>query len=177
MNEIVKKHGKRMIVWEGFKVKGKIPDSQRHHGHGVRVVYELPQNYAAAGYKVINTAWQPLYVVNDRNWSPEKILSWNMYHWENWWLASAAYGKGIDVPPTPLVIGAADVLLGAGCEYRDSHLAPAAGGHERARMGSQDAAHVCRLLEPAEEHRRQTNEVAATAAGAMSAACGSPQAP
>jgi hexosaminidase len=68
--------------------------------------YELPQNYTAAGYKVINTAWQPLYVVNARNWSPEKILSWNMYHWENWVPYSAAYGKGIDVPPTPLVIGA-----------------------------------------------------------------------
>ena len=106
MDDIVKKHGKHMIVWEGFKVAGKIPVPKDITVMEFESLYELPQNYLAAGYKVINTAWQPLYVVNDRNWSPEKILSWNMYRWENWWDRSAAYGKGIDVPPTPLVIGA-----------------------------------------------------------------------
>jgi hexosaminidase len=106
MDEIVKKHGKHMIVWEGFKVGGKITVPKDVTVMEFESLYELPQNYVAAGYKVINTAWQPLYVVNDRNWSPEKILSWNMYRWESWWDRSAAYGKGIDVPPTPLVIGA-----------------------------------------------------------------------
>jgi len=106
MNEIVKKYGKRMIVWEGFKVTGTIAIPKDITVMEFESFYELPQNYVAAGYKVINTAWQPLYVVNDRNWSPEKILSWNMYRWEHWVPSSAAYGKGIDVPPTPLVIGA-----------------------------------------------------------------------
>ena len=106
MDEIVKKHGKRMIVWEGFKAAGKIPVPKDITVMEFESYYELPQNYAAAGYKVINTAWQPLYLVNDRKWSPEKILSWNMYRWEHWLPSSAAYGKGIDVPPTPLVIGA-----------------------------------------------------------------------
>jgi hexosaminidase len=106
LNDIVKKHGKRMIVWEGFKAKGKIPVPKDITVMEFESYYELPQNYTAAGYKVINTAWQPLYVVNARKWSPEKILSWDMYHWENWVPYSAAYGKGIDVPPTPLVIGA-----------------------------------------------------------------------
>jgi hexosaminidase len=105
-NEITKKHGKQMIVWEGFKVAGKIQIPKDVMVMEFESLYELPQNYVAAGYKVINTAWQPLYVVNGRNWSPEKILSWNMYRWESWWSQSAAYGKGIDVPPTPLVIGA-----------------------------------------------------------------------
>jgi hexosaminidase len=106
MNEIVKKHGKQMIVWEGFKVGGKSTVPKDVIVMEFESYYELPQNYIAAGYKVINTAWQPLYVVNDRKWSPEKILSWNMYHWENWVSYSAAYGKGIDVPRTPLVLGA-----------------------------------------------------------------------
>jgi hexosaminidase len=106
LNEIIKKHGKHMIVWEGFKVAGKIQIPKDVIVMEFESYYELPQNYVAAGYKVINTAWQPLYVVNGRNWSPEKILSWNMYRWESWVSYSAAYGKGIDVPPTPLLIGA-----------------------------------------------------------------------
>jgi len=106
IDEIVKKHGKRTIVWEGFKVAGKIPVPKDITVMEFESLYEVPQNYVAAGYKVINTAWQPLYVVNGRNWSPEKILSWNMYRWEHWLDRSAAYPSGIDVPPTPLVIGA-----------------------------------------------------------------------
>jgi hexosaminidase len=106
MNDIVKKHGKKMIVWEGFKVKGKIQIPKDVTVMSYESLYELPQNYTAAGYRVINTAWQPLYLVNDRDWSPEYILSWNMYRWEHWLPQSAASGKGIDVPATPLVIGA-----------------------------------------------------------------------
>jgi hexosaminidase len=106
MDDVVKKHGKRMIVWEGFKVPGKTPVPKDITVMVFESYYELPQNYTAAGYKVINTAWQPLYVVNGRNWSPEQILSWNIYRWEHWASFSAAYGKGIDVSPTPLVLGA-----------------------------------------------------------------------
>jgi hexosaminidase len=106
MNEIVKKHGKRMIVWEGFQVKGKIPVPKDIVVMEFESFYELPQNYLSAGYTVINAAWQPLYVVNDKNWTPEKILSWNMYRWENWVPYSKAYPNGIDVPESPLVIGA-----------------------------------------------------------------------
>ena len=106
MNEIVKKHGKRMIVWEGFKVTGKIQIPRDITVMEFESLYELPQNLVAAGYTVINTAWQPLYVVNQRNWPPEKILLWNMYRWENWWDQSKAYPNGIDVRQTPLVIGA-----------------------------------------------------------------------
>ena len=106
MNDIVKKHGKRTIVWEGFSATGKIPVSKDITVMEFESLYELPQNYVAAGYTVINTAWQPLYIVNDKKWSPEKIYSWNMYRWENWWDQSKAYPNGIDVPETPLIIGA-----------------------------------------------------------------------
>jgi hexosaminidase len=106
MNEIVKKHGKRTIVWEGFKVQGKIPVPKDITVMEFESLYELPQNYVAAGYSVINAAWQPLYVVNGTNWPPEKIFSWNMYRWEHWLNFSKAYPNGIDVPESPLVLGA-----------------------------------------------------------------------
>jgi hexosaminidase len=102
----VKKHGKKMIVWEGFKVKGKIQIPKDVTVMSYECSYEMPRNYVAAGYKVINAAWQPLYVVNAVNWSPEQIFSWNMYRWESPAPVSASYGKGLDVPPTPQVIGA-----------------------------------------------------------------------
>jgi hexosaminidase len=69
-------------------------------------LYEMPQNYVAAGYTVINTARQPLYVVNGKNWTPEKIFSWNMYRWEHWIPQSPAYPNGIAVPETTLIVGA-----------------------------------------------------------------------
>ncbi len=108
MNDIVKKHGKRTIVWEGFKVAGDIEIPKDITVMEFECFYELPQNLVAAGYTVINTSWKPLYVVNDRNWSPEEILSWNVYRWENFnkGKQSAAYPDGIDVAPTPLVTGA-----------------------------------------------------------------------
>ena len=130
--------------------------------------YEMPQNYTAAGYKVINTAWQPLYVVNDRKWSPEKILSWNMYHWENWVSYSAAYGKGIDVPPTPLVIGAQMCSWEQEANIEIPSLRQRLAAMSERRLGSQDAPHVCRLLGAIAEHRRQTYEIAAGgASGAL----------
>jgi hexosaminidase len=106
MNDLVKKYGKRTIVWEGFKVTGKISISKDITVMEFESLYEMPQNYVAAGYAVINTAWQPLYVVNEKNWTPEKIFSWNMYRWEHWISQSPAYPNGIDVPETPLIVGA-----------------------------------------------------------------------
>jgi hexosaminidase len=106
LHEIVKKHGKKTIVWEGFTVDGaiRIPDDilvMEFESH-----YEDPRKLLSAGYSLINTSWQPLYVVNDTNWSPEKIYAWNIYRWEHWWEKSMAYGDGIDVPSDSSVIGA-----------------------------------------------------------------------
>ena len=106
MNKIVKKHHKKIIVWEGFRVEGKIAIPKDITVMEFECAYELPQNLVKAGYTVINTSWQPLYVVNSRNWSPEQILAWNMYRWENFGDWSKAYPNGIDVSPTPLIIGA-----------------------------------------------------------------------
>jgi hexosaminidase len=106
MDGIVKKRKKQMIVWEGFKVAGKIQIPKDITVMGFESYYEMPQNYLAAGYTVINTSWKPLYVVNETNWSTQEIYAWNMYRWEHWWNQSKAFPNGIDVPITPLLIGA-----------------------------------------------------------------------
>ncbi|MCE5277139.1 MAG: family 20 glycosylhydrolase [Planctomycetaceae bacterium] len=106
MNEIVKRHGRRMIAWEGFAKTGKIAIPTDITVMIFESYYNLPPDVLAGGYPVINASWQPLYVVNDRNWTPEHIYGWNMYRWEHWYKISPAFEKPIQVPPTDQIVGA-----------------------------------------------------------------------
>ncbi len=81
MDEIVKKRGKQMIVWEGFH---RDPDSQFQIPQDVIVMeYECPfyppRQLVEDGYSVVNACWTPLYVVNQKRWSPRQIYDWNLY--------------------------------------------------------------------------------------------------
>ena len=106
MDAVVKRHGKKMIVWEGFHKDGKTEIPRDVTVMVFESLYNIAPDLVAQGYTVINTSWKPLYVVNARNWSPEYIYGWNMYRWENWWDASKAFKTPITVAPTPLVLGA-----------------------------------------------------------------------
>ncbi len=106
MNEIVKKRGKKMIVWEGFHKEGKTKIPLDVTVMVFESLYQVAPDLLDQGYPVINTSWQPLYVVNGRNWPPEHIYGWNLYRWESCWENSKAYGKPIVVKPNCLVLGA-----------------------------------------------------------------------
>lgn len=106
MDEIVKNHGKKMIVWEGFHKEGKTSIPRDVTVMVFESLYNIAPDLIAQGYSVINTSWQPLYVVNQRNWTPEYIYGWNLYRWENWWDQSKAYKNPITVSPTSMVLGA-----------------------------------------------------------------------
>ncbi len=107
LNEMVKKHGKQTIVWEGFAPGGmlKVPTDV-----AVMVFesdYHLAPDLLAAGYPVINTSWQPLYVVGPGLcWPPASIYRWNPWRWETPWERSPAYRKPIQIAPTPAMWGA-----------------------------------------------------------------------
>jgi hexosaminidase len=106
MDEIVKRHGKQMIVWEGFRKGGHVDIPRDVIVMEFETLYQLPQDLLAGGYTVINTSWKPLYVVNERKWEPEYIYNvWNPYRWENWWQRAPSYTP-IQLEPTPQVIGA-----------------------------------------------------------------------
>ncbi len=106
MNEIVKRHGKQMIVWEGFRKDGQVEIPRDVLVMEFETAYQLPQDLLAGGYKIINTSWKPLYVVNERKWEPEYIYnSWNPYRWENPFPQHPSF-KPIQLEPTPYVIGA-----------------------------------------------------------------------
>lgn len=103
--DIVKKYGRQPIVWEGFAKevndlvsKDVIVISWENH-------YQSTQDLVAAGFPIINCAWQPMYIVPpDTGWSDEEILDWSIYFWNHWWDQSSALG-GFEIEPTDQVIG------------------------------------------------------------------------
>lgn len=105
MHKIVKRHGKRTIVWEGFHREGEVEIPRDVLVMAWETLYQLPQDLLADGYTIINVSWQPLYVVNDRRWDPEYIYGWNLYRWENWLPRAPAYTP-IQLAPSEQVIGA-----------------------------------------------------------------------
>jgi hexosaminidase len=106
MNEIVKRHGKQMIVWEGFSKDGQVEIPRDIIVMEFETAYQLPQDLLAGGYKVVNTSWKPLYVVNDKKWEPQYIYNfWNPYRWENPFPQHPSFTP-IQLEQTPQVIGA-----------------------------------------------------------------------
>ena len=105
MNEIVKRHGKRTIVWEGFHRTGMVEIPRDILVMAWETIYQLPQDLLANGYTIVNASWKPLYVVNEKKWDPEYIYGWNLYRWENWVPRMPSFTP-IQLAPSPRVIGA-----------------------------------------------------------------------
>ena len=107
MNKIVRKRGKRMIVWEGFH---RDPRSQFQIPKDVIVMeYECPfyrpAHLIEDGYTVINACWTPLYVVNRKRWTPGQIYAWDLQLFGQ---HTGTYSRTTwhRVKPTPQIIGA-----------------------------------------------------------------------
>ena len=107
MNEIVKKHHRQTLLWEGFRGKGtdrvQIPRDVLVLSWDTR--YQLPAQLLDHGYEVINASWKPLYVTSDKCWSPETIYAWNPYRWEHWDEASPS-SRPIQLEPRAGILGA-----------------------------------------------------------------------
>ena len=104
MNEIVKKNGKLMIVWEGFHRGGKVKIPTDITVMAYEIVFYKPQHLVEDGYKVINASWTPLYVLKKKHRPADEIYAWNMYQFKPHGAAPDA--QGIVVPPSEGVIGA-----------------------------------------------------------------------
>ena len=100
--------GRTPIVWEGF------PNRAVHHIPKETIViaweslYQLANELLDNGFRVINSAWQPLYIVPSykTRWGVNEILNWNVYNWQHWWSGSKATDNPINVEPTDMVLGA-----------------------------------------------------------------------
>jgi len=107
MHEIVKRHGKQTVLWEGFGGTGspsvRIPTDILVIAW--ETMYQRPESLLKNGYTLINCAWKPLYIVNDTRWAPEYIYGWNLWRWENHWVHAPSFTP-IQIEPTDRVIGA-----------------------------------------------------------------------
>ena len=105
LRDKVHARGKRMLVWEGFGPGGAVAIPKDVVVMPFESAYHLPDQLAASGYPLINTAWQPLYVVNDRCWPETWIHAWHVRRWEHF-VPTYPASRGIDVPATAVVLGA-----------------------------------------------------------------------
>ena len=114
MDEIVKKHGKQMIVWEGFGPHGAVPIPKDILVMAYEIRFYMPQDLLKDGYQVINASWTPLYVVNQNCRPAEEIYAWDLQQFKPFG-AKPADG-GIRVPASEQPPGGPDVRLGAARE-------------------------------------------------------------
>lgn len=114
MNEIVKKHNKKMFLWEGFRREGEIEIPRDVVVFAFETMYHLPSHLIEDGFTVVNTSWTPLYLVNGgvkkpraqrAVWSPETIYSWNVWRWEHWWDQAPVYKNPMQLEKTSQIIG------------------------------------------------------------------------
>ena len=104
--------GRTPIVWEGFPRKGSERVPKETVVVGWECYYQRPDHLLEDGFRVINAAWKPLYIVPGMafsgavGWAPREILDWNVYRWQHWWEKSEACASPIEVEPTDRVIGA-----------------------------------------------------------------------
>ena len=105
MNEIVKKNGKKMIVWEGFGRERnspvQIPKDIVVMAYEIR--FYMPDQLVKDGYQTINASWTPLYVVN-RGRPPEEIYAWQLRQFKPY--GAKPSDLGVIVPPEGTVFGA-----------------------------------------------------------------------
>ncbi|HEY3397643.1 MAG TPA: family 20 glycosylhydrolase [Armatimonadota bacterium] len=80
MNDVVRAHGKRMIVWEGFAAEGVTPIPPEVIVQFFDVMYLQPEEAMAQGHDIINASWGPLYVAGPHAASPvEMIHQWHPF--------------------------------------------------------------------------------------------------
>ncbi len=104
MNEIVKKQGKQMIVWEGFGRRGKVAIPKDIIVMAYEIRFYRPDHLLQDGYRVVNASWTPLYVVNKKVRPPSEIYAWDVHQFKPH--AAKPDDKGIVVPPSRNLLGA-----------------------------------------------------------------------
>jgi hexosaminidase len=83
MHKFISSKGKQTCLWEGFNHDGsaavKIPKDVLVFAF--ETLYQRPDSLVKNGYNIVNTSWNPLYIVSSLRWTPEQIHDWNYYTW------------------------------------------------------------------------------------------------
>ena len=104
--EVILDCGKTPVVWEGFH------KSMNHLIPKESVIvswenfYQTAPELLEAGFRVVNGAWKPMYVVTPVvYWSPEEIYNWNIYTWGAVHPGSPYNKEALRIQPTMQVEG------------------------------------------------------------------------
>ncbi len=104
--EVILSCGKTPVVWEGFH------KSMNHLIPKQSVIvswenfYQTAPELLEAGFRVVNGAWKPMYVVTPVvYWSPEEIYNWNIYTWGAVHPGSPYNKEALHIDPTMQVEG------------------------------------------------------------------------
>ena len=106
MTDVILELGRTPIVWEGFPREGADKLSRDVVVGVFESYYHLPNDLVEEGFRVINCAWQPLYIAGDLYWSVNEILAWNTYNWQSCWKKSPAHANPIQLEKSEMVLGA-----------------------------------------------------------------------
>lgn len=104
--EVILSCGKTPVVWEGFH------KSMNHLIPKQSVIvswenfYQTTPELLEAGFRVVNGAWKPMYVVTPVvYWSPEEIYNWDVYTWGAVHPGSPYNKEALHIDPTMQVEG------------------------------------------------------------------------
>ena len=104
--EVILSCGKTPVVWEGFH------KSMNHLIPKESVIvswenfYQTAPELLEAGFRVVNGAWKPMYVVTPVvYWSPEEVYNWNVYTWGAVHPGSPYNKEPLHIQPTMQVEG------------------------------------------------------------------------
>lgn len=100
--------GKTPMVWEGFPPAGK----EKINKDTIIIAWDnsffAADELLEAGFKIINSSWKPLYIVDHLiyRWGAIDILNWDMYMWTSHARQRECHLNPIRVAPTDRVLGA-----------------------------------------------------------------------
>ena len=104
--EVILDCGKTPVVWEGFH------KSMNHLIPKESVIvswenfYQTAPELLEAGFRVVNGAWKPMYVVTPVvYWSPEEVYNWSVYTWGAVHPGSPYNKEPLHIEPTMQVEG------------------------------------------------------------------------
>lgn len=108
--------GRTPIVWEGFPKEGAENLSRDIIVMVFQSTFQNAIDLTNAGFKVINTSWQPLYIVPSRPkyWNPDEVYKWKYNKW--------LYETAVDDSEQMIVekegaVKGAQICLWEGCHY------------------------------------------------------------
>jgi len=131
--EVILACGKTPVVWEGFHKDMNHLIPKESVIVSWENLYQTTPELLEAGFRVVNGAWKPMYVVTPIvYWSPEEVYNWDVYTWGATHPGSPYNQNPLRIEPTMQVEGGQ--LLAWGDRIMENYPNVAEGVREEQRL-------------------------------------------